>query len=194
LAQAMRRTKPTGAGFTQDVGPEVPNGQLVEVGPGRVRVRVLLDPAAKELVQLGSGLVQAHAGSQPGHQVEEVVPPAVLVVVGVYVQGAPDVDLGVLDVEAGRQNAHDRLGPAVDADGLAHELGIGAEGSAPEAVREHHDRLGPGQVLVVRVDAARRGLDAQGPEEGRGAHRGGHPQGLVVGLDAGGARAVATQV
>src|SRR5208283_1739001 len=84
-----------------------------------------------------------------------------------WIEGNPDVDLGIAvrdargrQAEARRHDARDRIDAAAEGDGLAHEAGIGTQ-TLPKRIGDDGERLArvaePLPGLRVRADAVRQG-------------------------------------
>ena len=84
--------------------------------------------------------------------------------------GHPQLILAAGKIETGRHHADDRVALAVQVEGLAGYLRVGAEAALPQAVAHDDHATGSGPVLFGQERAAQLRLDAQqGKEVGRDA-------------------------
>jgi hypothetical protein len=168
--------------------------QRMELGVEAVCRSIFLAGPRDDPIEIGLGALERRPLAQSRHEVEEVTAAGVDVVRGIHAQGTPHVDVGVLDVEAGRQDADDRGRPAVEADGGSEDRRVGAERPPPQTVGDHRDRSRARQVLLLAERPTRGGFHSHGREERPGSHRRRHPQRPVGRLDRHGAGAVGTDL
>lgn len=124
-----------------------------------VAVRILGSETTGDRVELRLGLARSGVGREAGDDLESLV----VAVVARLVErvGLPEESCVQWECEVGWHDAHDLVLMLVERDGLAEDVGVGAEARLPEAVAQHRNPRRARGVLAGRERATEDRLPPQ---------------------------------
>jgi hypothetical protein len=146
-------------------------------------IAILGDPTAAEVVDLGLGSAQSHAGLEAPEYADGGHARNARCAGG---DGEKNGDIGAVEIEAGREDRDDGVGILVEDDLPADDAGVGSETALPEGVAEDGDAGSAGLILFGEEVAAEGRVDAGEGEESRVDAAGGDALGVASEGEVGG--------